>query len=50
VKFGNTVAVPVILYNSESWTARERDWTRRHTIEKIFLRSVKVYSETDKLE
>jgi hypothetical protein len=51
VKFGNTVAtVAVILYDSESWTAKERDLTRRHTIEKIFLRPVKVYSEIDKRE
>jgi hypothetical protein len=50
VKFYKIVAVPLILYDGESWTAKERDWTRRRIIEKIFLRSVKVYSEIDKLE
>jgi hypothetical protein len=36
VKFCKIVAMKVILYDSKSWTAKERDWTRRQKTEKIF--------------
>jgi hypothetical protein len=51
-EFYKIVVVPVIrvLTNSESLTAKTKDWTRRQTIEMIFLRSVKVYTKIDIME
>jgi hypothetical protein len=41
LKFYKIVAVPVLLYGSETWTPRQRDWTRIQAAEMKYLRTVK---------
>jgi hypothetical protein len=35
------MAVPVLLYGSETWTLRKRDWNRTQAAEMKYLRTVK---------
>jgi hypothetical protein len=41
LKFYKIIAVPVLLYGSETWTLRKRDWNRIQATEKKYLRTVK---------
>jgi hypothetical protein len=40
VKFYKIMAVPVLLYGSETWTLRKRDWNRTQTAEMKYLRTL----------
>jgi hypothetical protein len=41
LKFYKIMAVPVLLYGSETWTLRKRGWNRIQTAEMKYLRTVK---------
>jgi hypothetical protein len=41
LKFYKIMAVPVLLYGSETWTPRKRDWNRIQAAEIKYLRTAK---------
>jgi hypothetical protein len=41
LKFYKIMTVPVLLYGSETWTPRKRDWNRIQAAEMKYLRTVK---------
>jgi hypothetical protein len=41
LKFYKIMAVPVLLYGSETWAPRKRDWNRIPAAEMKYLRTVK---------
>jgi hypothetical protein len=43
------MAVPVLLYGSETWTLRERDWNRIQAAEMKYLRTVKGCTGLDQI-
>jgi hypothetical protein len=43
------MAVPVILYGSETWTPRKRDWNRIQVAEMKYLRTVKGCTRLDQI-
>jgi hypothetical protein len=43
------MAVPVLLYGSEIWTLRERDWNRIKATEMKYLRTVKGCTRLDQI-
>jgi hypothetical protein len=43
------MAVPVILYGSETWTPRKRDWNRIQAAEMKYLRTVKRCTRLDQI-
>jgi hypothetical protein len=47
--FFSVVAVPVLLYGSETWTLRKRDWNRIQAAEMKCLRTVKGCTGLDKI-
>jgi hypothetical protein len=49
LKFYNIIAVPVILYGSETWTLRKRDWNRIQAAEMKYLRTVKGCASLDQI-
>jgi len=46
---GFTTAVPVLLYGSETWTLRKRDWNRIQAAEMKYLRTVKGCTRLDQI-
>jgi hypothetical protein len=49
MKFYKVVAIPKLLYGSETWVTTKRDMTRLEAAEMRFLRSVKGYARLDKI-
>jgi hypothetical protein len=43
------MAVPVLLYGSETWTSRKRDWIRIQAAEMKYLRTVKGCTSLDQI-
>jgi hypothetical protein len=43
------MAVPVLLYGSETWTPRKREWNRIQTAEMKYLRTVKGRTRLDQI-
>jgi hypothetical protein len=43
------MAVPVLLYDSETWTLRKRDWNRIEDAEMKYLRTVKGCTKLDQV-
>jgi hypothetical protein len=43
------MAVPVILYGSETWTLRKRDWNRTQAADMKYLRTVKGFTRLDQI-
>jgi hypothetical protein len=43
------MAVPVLLYGSETWTLRKRDWNRIQAAEMKYLRTVKGCTGLDQI-
>jgi hypothetical protein len=49
LKFYKIMAVLVLLYGSETWTPRKRDWNRIQAAEMKYLRTVKGCSRLDQI-
>jgi hypothetical protein len=49
LKFYKIMAVPVLLYGSEIWTPRKRDWSRIQAAEMKYLRTVKGCTRLDQI-
>jgi hypothetical protein len=49
LKFYKIMAVPVLLYGSETWTQRKRDWNRIQAAEMKCLRTVKGCTRLDQV-
>jgi hypothetical protein len=49
LKFYKIMAVPVILYGSETWTPRKRDWNRIQAAEMNYLITVKGCTRLDQI-
>jgi hypothetical protein len=49
LKFFKIMAVPVLLYGSETWTPRKRDWKRIQAAEMKYLRPVKGCTRLDQI-
>jgi hypothetical protein len=49
MKFYKVVAIPTLLYGSETWVTTKRDMTGLEAAEMRFLRSVKRYAKLDKI-
>jgi hypothetical protein len=43
------MAVPVLLYDSETWALRKRDWNRIQAVEMKYLRTVKGCTRLDQI-
>jgi hypothetical protein len=48
-KFYNIMTFPVLLYDSQTWTPRKRDWNRIHAAEMKYLGTVKGYTRLDQI-
>jgi hypothetical protein len=49
LKLYKIMAVPVLLYGSETWTLRKRDWSRIQAAEMKYLRTVKGCTRLDQI-
>jgi hypothetical protein len=49
MKFYKVVAIPSLLYGSETWITTNRDMTRLEAVEMRFLRNVMGYTRPDKI-
>jgi hypothetical protein len=49
LKFYKIMSVPVLLYGSERWTPRKRDWNRIQSTEMEYLRTVKGCTRSDQI-
>jgi hypothetical protein len=49
IKFYKVVAIPTVLYGSETWVTTTQDMTGLEAAEMCFLRSVKGYTRLDKI-
>jgi hypothetical protein len=49
LKFYKIIAVTVLLYGSETWTLRKRDWNRIQAAEIKYLRTVKGCTRLDQI-
>jgi hypothetical protein len=49
LKFYKIMAVPVLLYDSETWPPRKRDWNRIQAAEMKYLRTVKGCTRLDQI-
>jgi hypothetical protein len=49
LKFYKIMAVPVLLYGSETWTPRKSDWNRIQAEEMKYLRTVKGCTRLDQI-
>jgi hypothetical protein len=47
MKLHNTLALPVLLYSSETWTNKARDASRMSAAETKYMRRTAVYTGTD---
>jgi hypothetical protein len=50
LKFYNIMAVPVLLYGSETWTPRKRNWNRIQAAEMKYLITVKGCTRLDQIK
>ena len=49
MKFFKVVAIPPLLYGSETWITTNRDMTRLEAVEMSFLRNIMGYTRPDKI-
>jgi hypothetical protein len=49
LKFYKIMAVPVLLYGSETWTLRKRDWNRIQVAEMKYLKAAKGCTSLDQI-